>query len=66
MIIPLDKLLFYSGNKYVFTKAAMRSVDKVLNIKDYPDSDTSWKVVPNILKLILDDDINFLGKEKTS
>ena len=66
MIIPLDKLLFYNGNKYVFTKASMRSVDKVSNIKDYPETDTNWKVVPNILKLILDEDIRFVNNETTS
>lgn len=65
MIIPLDKLLHYSSNKYVFTKAAMKSVDKVANIQNYPERDMNWKVVPNVLKLILNNDINFVNKEQS-
>lgn len=59
MIIPLDKLLVYSENKYIFTKAVMKAVDKVGNINDYPESDLNWKVVPNVLKLSLDEKIKF-------
>jgi len=59
MIIPLDKLLIYSNNKYVFTKAVMKAVDKVGNINDYPESDLNWKVVPNVLKLSLEEKIKF-------
>jgi len=62
MIIPLDRLLFYNDNKYIFTKAAMRAVDKVSNIRNYPEKDTNWKVVPNVLKLILNEDVNFIDK----
>lgn len=66
MIIPLDKLLFYNNNKYIFTKAAMKAVDKVSNIRNYPEKDTNWKVVPNVLKLILNEDVNFItGKDET-
>ena len=63
MIIPLDKLLVYNKNKYVFTKAVMRAVDKVANIKDYPENDLNWKVVPNVLKLSLDENIKFTYDE---
>lgn len=59
MIIPLDKLLVYNKNKYVFTKAVMKAVDKVGNINQYPESDLNWKVVPNVLKLSLDEKIKF-------
>ncbi len=59
MIIPLDKLLTYSENKYVFTRASMLAVDKIGNIPMYPDNEESWKVVPNILKLTLNGDIKF-------
>ena len=59
MIIPLDKLLYYNENKYVFTKAAMRTVDKVANIRNYAEKDTNWKVVPNVLKHLLNNDIKF-------
>jgi len=62
MIIPLDKLLFYNDNKYIFTKAAMKAVDKVSNIRNYPEKDTNWKVVPNVLKLILNEEVNFSDK----
>ncbi len=63
MIIPLDKLLVYSNNKYVFTKAVMKAVDKVGNIEQYPESDLNWKVVPNVLKLSLEDKIKFMYDE---
>lgn len=57
MIIPLDKLLKYNENKYIFTKAVMRAVDKIDNIKDFPEENFNWKVVPHILKLALDEDL---------
>ena len=60
MIIPLDKLMKYSQNKYVFTKATMRAVDKISNIKDYPEENINWKVVPNILKIMLDEEVRFI------
>ncbi|HPS58121.1 MAG TPA: hypothetical protein PK514_08435 [Spirochaetota bacterium] len=63
MIIPLDKLLIYSNNKYVFTKAVMKAVDKVGNITDYPETDLNWKVVPNVLKLALEEKVKFLYDE---
>jgi len=63
MIIPLDKLLVYNGNKYIFTKAVMKAVDKVGNINDYPESDLNWKVVPNVLKLTLDESVKFIYDE---
>ncbi len=63
MIIPLDKLMIYNSNKYIFTKAAMRAVDKVANISGYPEHDHNWKVVPNILKLALDGDLTINPKQ---
>ncbi len=57
MIIPLDKLQVYSENKYIFTRAAMSAVDKVANLEDYPESNHSWKIVPNILKLTLEEQV---------
>lgn len=59
MIIPLDKLMRYSGNRYVFTKANMQAIDKIANIKDYPEENLNWKVVPNILEAVLDEKIRF-------
>ena len=60
MIIPLDKLLIYNKNKYIFTKAVMKAVDRVGNIGQYPESDLNWKVVPNVLKLALDEKVKFI------
>ena len=64
MIIPLNKLLTLKVNKYVFTKATMSAVEKIGNIKDYPEDNKSWKVVPNILKLTLDEKIKYDFEEK--
>ena len=60
MIIPLNKLLTFNENKYIFTRASMVLVEKIGNIKDYPEDDTKWKVVPNILKLMLDETIKYV------
>jgi len=60
MIIPLDKLLTLNTNKYIFTKGVMKAVDMVANIKDYPETDLNWKVVPNVLKLALDGDVKLV------
>lgn len=59
MIIPLDKLMKYSGNRYVFAKAGMQIVDKIANIKNYPEDNLNWKVVPNVLKAMLDENVHF-------
>lgn len=59
MRVPLDKLIGYGENKYVFTKAAIEAVDRIGNMNCYPDHDLSWKVVPNIMHLMLNDDIHF-------
>ncbi len=43
----------------------MVMVDKIGNIQEYPEEDFNWKVVPNILKLALDEDVKFkLGMEE--
>ena len=60
MIIPLDKLLTFNTNKYIFTKGVMKAVDMVGNIKNYPENDLNWKVVPNVLKLALDGEIKLV------
>lgn len=59
MILPLEKLTNLKVNKFEFTKACMMSVQKIKNIKDYPEEDINWKIVPNILKLVLDDNIKY-------
>ena len=60
MIIPLDKLLTLSTNRYIFTKGVMKAVDYVENIKKYPEEDLNWKVVPNVLKLALEGEIKIV------
>jgi len=66
MIIPLDKLLTLNSNKYIFTKGVMKAVDHVENIKNYPEEDLNWKVVPNVLKLALEDEIKIVyNKDET-
>ena len=57
MIIPLEKLMVYDGNKYFFTKAAMKAVDKVANISQYSEENLNWKVVSNVLRLMVDGEI---------
>jgi len=64
MVIPLDKLMTYDKNKYVFTKAVMKAVDKVGNIQNYPEKNLNWKVVPHVLKMVLDGEIKFIYEEK--
>ena len=59
MIIPLDKLLKYQKNRYIFTKATMSAVDRIGNMKDFPEENVNWKVVPNVLKLTLDETVKF-------
>lgn len=59
MTIPLDKLMKYSGNKYVFARAGMQVIERIANVKDYPEENLTWKVVPNVLKELLDEKIHF-------
>ncbi len=59
MIIPFEKLLSVKDNKYVFTKALMRAVDKIGNIKEYPEENINWKVVPNIIKLVMEGKLKY-------
>lgn len=66
MIIPLDKLLTYGENKYIFTRSTMEAFSKVDNIEDYPEEEKSWKLVPNVLALMLNEDIKFTYHGKTT
>ncbi len=59
MIIPLDKLLTYDKNRYIFTRSTMEAVEKIGNMKKFPHDETEWKVVPHILNLMLNDDVKF-------
>lgn len=62
MILPLDKLLSYSGNKYVLTKAAMMAVDKKDKIDNFPENIPAWKTVPAVMKLMFDGSIKINEK----
>ncbi|HOT43805.1 MAG TPA: hypothetical protein PLM53_05070 [Spirochaetota bacterium] len=64
MIIPLDKLLTYNKNKYIFSRATMEAVEKIGNMRSFPEDDSKWKVVPNILKLMLNNDVKFINYEE--
>ena len=57
MIISLDKLINLKGNKYLVTRAANLAIDRLGNIKDYPDNGRGWKVVPCVLGMVLDEKI---------
>jgi len=64
VIIPLDKLLTYNKNKYIFSRASMEAVEKIGNMRSFPEDDSKWKVVPNILKLMLNNDVKFIHNEE--
>lgn len=55
MIIPLDRLVAYNQNRYIFSRAAMTAVDKLGNIREYPEKDSNWKVVPHIMFFMLNE-----------
>ena len=59
MIIPLEKLVALEGNRYLFSCAAMKVVDKVGSVEGYPENDKNWKVVPNVLNLMLNKHIQY-------
>lgn len=59
MIISLDKLINLKGNKYLVTRAANLAIDRLGNIKDYPENGRGWKVVPCVLGMVLDEKIKF-------
>lgn len=63
MIIPLNELIALNENRYIFTRAAMKYVDRIGNIEGYPEKDHNWKVVPNILRMIFDGKLQFEVKE---
>ncbi len=58
MIIPLDKLLVYDGNRYKFTCGSMTAIGKIQNMKEFQEDSNSWKVVPTILRYTLKGVIN--------
>ncbi|HNR87219.1 MAG TPA: hypothetical protein PKM65_02635 [Spirochaetota bacterium] len=63
MIIPLKQLLAFNTNRYILAKAMMQAVEKTGNMKDYPTDDSAWKIVPNVLKLVLGKSVNYTVEE---
>ncbi|MCX7678588.1 MAG: hypothetical protein N2316_05165 [Spirochaetes bacterium] len=64
MIIPLDKLVSYEGNRYMMTRAAMAVVDRIDALKDLMVEGEEWKIVPNVLKLMLEGEVKFEYNDK--
>ena len=64
MIIPLEKMISDNRNRYVFSRAVMVSVDRKDKIRDYPEGAQDWKVVPNVMKIVLDGKINIVADVK--
>jgi len=42
----------------------MEAVEKIGNMRSFPEDDSKWKVVPNILKLMLNNDVKFINYEE--
>ena len=59
MIMTLDKLINLKGNKYLVTREANLAIDRLGNIKDYPEDGRGWKVVPCVLSMVLNEKIKF-------
>ncbi len=57
MGVALDKLLSYNENKYIFSKAAMKAIEKMSNVKDYEEGEE--KIVIKTLNLLLEGKIKF-------
>jgi len=59
--VSLEKLLSFSGNKYIFSKATMKAIEKISNLKnaekEIPETD---KIVIKVLNLMLEDKIKFV------
>lgn len=58
-MIPLHKLISLSSNKYIFSRAAMKTIDRIDNIDGFEEVKGNWKIVPAILKLMLDENIKY-------
>ena len=63
MILPLNKLIALKNNRYIFSRGAMKAIDKIANLPEYPKDTESWKIVPNVLKMVLDDRIFIYVRE---
>ncbi len=59
MIIPLDKLVSYNRNRYILTRAAMCSVDRIESLTEELSENERWKIVPGVLRMILEEKIQY-------
>lgn len=57
MIIPLDKLISFDENRYVMTRVAMAAVDRIESLTPVLVEGEQWKIVPNVLRLLLNGSI---------
>ena len=63
MIIPLNRLISFNENRYIFTRAAMQAVDQLSYLSNDIKSDETWKTVPNILELFLNERMKYMVNE---
>ena len=66
MIISLEKLVNVKENRYLFTKGVDLAIDRLGNIKGYPEDSKSWKTVPCVLQMVLDKKINYYATDDTA
>ena len=53
MIIPLDKLISFDDNRYIMTRVAMATIDRIDSLTQDMVEGEQWKIVPNVLRLLL-------------
>jgi len=59
MIIPLDKLISFDENRYIMTRVAMATVDRIDSLTADMVEGEQWKIVPNVLRLMMNGAIKF-------
>lgn len=63
MSIPVSKLISISGNRYEYNVAANRLVEKSGNTVIEGITLDSWKIVPKILQLMLDEKLHYYKQD---
>ncbi len=64
MIVDIEKFLKMEDNRYRFTKASMLAVDKIVASRVFPELANVWKIVPNVLNYMLNNEIKYQHNEK--
>lgn len=64
MKVPLDKLLSIPGNKYEFNVGAIKLIEKVGGRVIDDINFESWKIVPTVLKSMLDGKFHYYYPEE--